>query len=555
VAIDARFLPANSRIDGDVCIVGAGAAGLAIAHELRHQGLEVILLESGSTNLEAPIQNLYKGEILDPNHGALDEQRQRQLGGTTNVWGGRCAPFDAIDFTVRDYVPYSGWPITKAELDPYYARAHTYCELGSYQYQVATALPSSQAAMIPGLDAPEVDQEQLWLFSPPTNFRTRFVDAILQASNIKLYLYANCLQIVTDPAGKGVDHLVICSLEENKSYVYAKHFVLAAGCLEVTRLLLLSNQVHVQGLGNENDLVGRFYMGHISGDVGEVHFTPRGGKVIWDYETTTEGVFCRRSLSIPEAIQKSHQLLNFRAILTHPPMADPSHGNGVLSAIYLAKTALLSRRSSRIYYSKNISTEGLVQTLPQHLKNLATDFGGVIGFSGRWLRQRILSDRKLPSAVLPSKSNTYTFHFDAEQIPNPDSRILLSEEKDALGLNRLRVDWRYTDTDINSVIKVYHLLARALENTGTGKLKFTPEDMPDLIRQELGVGSHHIGTTRMADDPKQGVVDANCKLHSLHNLYIASSSVFPTSSFANPTLTIVAIAIRLADHLKELSRS
>jgi hypothetical protein len=515
----------------------------------------VILLESGSTKLETPIQNLYKGEILDPNHGALDEQRQRQLGGTTNVWGGRCAPFDAIDFECRDYVPYSGWPITKDELDPYYARAHTYCELGSYQYRVSEALPAPQGEMIPGLISPEVSQEQLWLFSPPTNFRKKFIDAILRANNIKLYLYANCCQIVTDEAGKGVDHLVISSLENNVSSVYAKQFVLAAGCLEVTRLLLLSNQVYTQGLGNENDLVGRFYMGHISGDVGEVHFTPQGGEVVWDYEKTVEGVFCRRSLAIPEVVQKSHQLLNFRAILTHPPMADPSHGNGVLSAIYLAKTALLSRNSSRIYYSKKISTEGLVQTLPQHLKNLAIDFGGVVAFSGRWLRQRVLSDRKLPSAILQSKSNTYTFHFDAEQSPSPESRVLLGEEKDAFGLNRLRVDWRYTDADINSVIKVYELLAQALEKTGTGKLKFTPAAMPDLIRQEMGVGSHHIGTTRMADTPSQGVVDANCKLHSLHNLYIASSSVFPTSSFANPTLTIVAISIRLADHLKELSRS
>jgi GMC oxidoreductase/FAD binding domain len=555
VTIDARSLPAGSKIYGDVCIVGAGAAGIAIAHELCNQGLKVILLESGSTKLEASIQNLYKGEILDPNHGILDEQRQRQLGGTTNVWGGRCAPFDAIDFVPRDYVTHSGWPITKADLDPYYARAHTYCELGSYQYQVAVALPFSQAEMIPELISPEVSQEQLWLFSPPTNFRRRFIDAILRAHNIELYLYANCLQIVTDAEGKGVDHLVISSLGNNMSYVYAKQFVLAAGCLEVTRLLLLSNQVHAQGLGNENDLVGRFYMGHITGDVGEVHFTSQKRNVIWDYEKTIEGVFCRRSLSIPAAVQKNHQLMNFRAILTHPPIADPSHSNGVLSAIYLAKVALLSRSSSRIYYSKRISTEGIIQTLPQHLKNVLMDWDDVLQFVERWLRQRVLSERKLPSAVLQSKSDTYFFHFDAEQSPNPNSRVMLGDEKDAFGLNRLRVDWRYTDADIDSVVRTYELLAQALEKTGTGKLDFTPEAMPDLIRKDMGVGSHHIGTTRMADNPSQGVVDANCKLHSLHNLYIASSSVFPTSSFANPTLTIVAIAIRLADHLKELSRA
>lgn len=550
--IDARKLPSGTTINGEICIVGGGAAGIALAKELSDRFSDIILLESGGMNLEADTQDLYKGEILDPNHGSLEEQRQRQLGGTTNVWGGRCAPFDALDFEPRPYVPDSGWPISKQDLDHYYQQAHDYCELGSYTYEVKEALGVDASEMIPGWDAQEISTDQLWLFSTPTNFKTKYGQLLKKSPQVKTYLHANCLKIITNNEGNTIDYLQCASLEKNNFTVRTQTYILAMGCLEVTRLLLLSNDIHQRGIGNQNDLVGRFYMGHISGDVGTVTFTPKQGKVIWDYEKTQDGVYARRAIALNSETQQQHQLMNLRAILTYPEMSDPDHGNGILSAMYLVKSLLLLKQTSRIYYSKNLDTSGLNKTLWSHLQNILGDLDNLGAFAYKWITQRLFSPRQLPSVVLGSKSNTYTLHFDAEQSPNYNSRVMLGNDRDTFDLNRLKVDWRYTDRDIQSVIQSYKLIASTLEITGAGKLEFDPAQMPNLIRQNLGVGSHHIGTTRMADSPRQGVVDRDCKVHGINNLYIASSSVFPTSSYANPTLTIVAIALRLAAHLKQL---
>jgi len=162
-----------------------------------------------------------------------------------------------------------------------------------------------------------------------------------------------------------------------------------------------------------------------------------------------------------------------------------------------------------------------------------------------------LSKRKLPSVVLENKSNIYTLHFDAEQSPNRDSRVMLGTEKDIFGLNRLKVDWRFTDADVKSACKSFQLIAKELQLSGAGKMEIDLESLARKIK-DTGVGSHHIGTTRMSSDPSQGVVDEDCRVHGIDNLYIASSSVFPTSSYANPTLTILALALRLADHIKQL---
>ena len=553
--IDARKLPGGTTIKGDICIVGGGAAGIALAKELSDHFDDIILLESGGMNLETETQDLYKGEILDPNHGALEEQRQRQLGGTTNVWGGRCATFDTLDFEHRPYVPYSGWPISKQDLDPYYQRAHDYCELGAYTYDVREALGADTPEMIPGWNSEAISTDKLWLFSPPTNFKTKYGKFLKQSPPVTTYLHANCLKIITNSEGNTIDYLECASLEKNNFIVRAQTYILATGCLELTRLLLLSNDTHKQGIGNQNDLVGRFYMGHISGDVGKVTFKPSNGKVIWDYETTKYGVYARRAIALTPQTQRKYQLMNLRAILHYPEMSDPTHGNGILSAMYLVKSLLLLRQTSRIYYSKNLDTSGLKTTLMSHLQNIFQDLDQLGGFSCKWLNQRLLSKRQLPSVVLGSQSNIYTLHFDAEQSPNYDSQVRLGNDRDVFGLNRLKVDWRYTDQDIQNVINSYQIIAQTLTTTGAGKLEFSLEQMPDLIKQNLGVGSHHIGTTRMADNPTKGVVDRDCKVHGIGNLYIASSSVFPTSSYANPTLTIVAIALRLAAHLKQQSLS
>jgi choline dehydrogenase-like flavoprotein len=546
---DSRQLLPDETIRCDVCIVGGGAAGIALAHELRHSGLSVAVLESGGTKFENETHDLSKGEVVDPeSHGPLEEYRRRRLGGATTAWGGRCVPFDAVDFMPRSFVPHSGWPITRRDLDPYYARAHVYCDLGAYTYDVREALPAParDRPMIPGFSSEEVSADQLYLFSPPTNFGKKFTDELRGAASVTVFLYSNALKLVTNAEGTAVVRIEAASSPDRRHTVIAKRYVLAGGGLEVTRLMLASDDVHSRGIGNQHDLLGRFYMCHV---IHHVNVEIASADVIWDYEKTAGGAYCQRTLAIREEAQARHEVLNHRARFEHPDISDPSHGSGVLSATYVAKTILTSLSQNRFLsdqvntLSKGTQDKAFVRPV-DHVKNLMLDAGGVFRFSRRWLNERVLSERKLPSVVLQSEANTYTLRIDAEQAPNPSSRLTLGADRDGLGMRRLRVDWRHTGLDVQSLRRTGEVLGEALVRSRAGRVLSSPDLAPKAT------GGHHIGTTKMADDPRQGVVDANCQVHGVENLYIASSSVFPTSSYANPTLTIIAMTLRLADYLK-----
>lgn len=552
---DARNIPAQTRLDCDIVIVGGGAAGITLAREFLGSRLDVILLEGGGWRPEGATQDLYKGEVVNPaQHGPLDKYRQRVIGGTSTLWGGCCAPFDETDFSVRSHVPHSGWPITRPELDPYYARAHAYLQAGHYSYDAADSLPGAAAPMIPGLASEDITQHRLWRFSLPADFARLFMAELKNSRNVRVGLHANCTGITLTPPGGHVTELQVASLRGNGFAVHARYVVLAMGGLETTRLLLASRDVCPNGIGNDHDLLGRFYASHITGQLGEATFTPRGGPIVWDYERSHEGVYCRRIIGISAATQRREQLQNFCCNLTHPPIADPSHGNAILSAAYLVKRFMIDRIPPE--YSKDMAGHMTPyrQVVP-HLLNLVRGAPALPPFSARWLRQRVLARRKLPSLALPNRGNVYSLHFDAEQAPNPASRVTLSAERDALGMNRLRVDWRHTSADVDSVARSFQIVKRALLASGVATFRVDEADFGERITQQLGVGSHHIGTTRMADHPSRGVVDAQCRVHGVDNLFVASSATFATSSFANPTLTIVALAIRVADRLKVLSRA
>jgi choline dehydrogenase-like flavoprotein len=546
--VDCLHLPDRGEIQGEYCIIGAGAAGITVANELLRSGADVMLLESGGRKTRRATQELNKGEVIDTDrHGALHQYRHRRFGGTTDVWGGRCAPFDPIDFEPRPYVAWSGWPIGRGDLDPYYAIAHEYCELGEYTYVAREALAAEVAGNLPGLAGSPVLSEFIWRFSLPTDFGKTFWKRFSEARNLRVYLNATALQLRTRPNGDGVDRLDVGSPGGKRFAVRARHFIVATGGIEAARLLLVSRDAGAQGLGNSRDLVGRFYISHITGDLGHVAFSLDAAALMAHYARTRDNVYCRRALSISERKQREAELLNFRAILSHPCPANPTHGSGVLSAMYLVKRFLADRIPPE--YSRALSGLSPIHQYSAHFRNVLKDWRGVADFAALWGRKRVLSRRKLPSVVHKSKSNVYTLHFDAEQAPNPNSRVMLSDAIDEFGFNRLKVDWRCTDQDIDSVVKCAAIIAAALRNSGAGKCLFDPERLGSTIAQNTGVGSHYIGTTRMAGTPAAGVVDSNCKVFGLENLYIASSSVFPTSSFANPTLTIIALAIRLANHL------
>jgi choline dehydrogenase-like flavoprotein len=521
---------------------------MTVAHEFLNRGLKVLVLEAGGKGLEKKTQDLYKGEVTDKRHGDLDRYRHRRLGGTTTVWGGRCAPFDDVDFERRSHVAYSGWPIGRKELDPYYERAHEYLHLGAYSYDAREALPDAPPELIPGFPSAQVQSDRLWRFSLPTDFGKEYLQPLQASRNVTVCLHANALRLVTLREGGAVDYLLAGSLDGGMFRVRAKSFVLAMGGLETTRLLLVSNDVHAGGIGNQRDLLGRFYISHMTGDLGEATFTPKGGPVIWNYEQSPEGIYCKRALAIREQQQRMEGLLNFRAILSHPGAADPAHGNGVISAMYLVKRFLMHRIPPE--YSKTLASGAALERVAAHCGNLVLDLPRVLSFSAMWTRKRLLSRRKFPSLAFASKSNTYTLHYDGEQSPNPESRVTLTRQKDEFGVPRLRVDWRCQSSDVESVIRSAQLIQASLEASGVGKFRFDPEERRPAV-EDNGVGSHHMGTTRMASSPGWGVVDENCRVFGVDNLYVASSSTFPTSGCANPTLTIVALAVRIADRLKQ----
>lgn len=549
---DARALPTGTKLDCNIVIVGAGAGGMSVAHELLNTSLDVVLLESGGLGYETDTQRLCQGKVLDLNHHApLDAYRQRRYGGTTTVWGGRCAPHDPIDFEERGHVPFSGWPMSLGDLDAYYERAHVYCDLGRYNYQAAEMLPCGHEPLIPGLQSRDVAQDWIWQFSLPSNFAKLSPAAFKTSPRMRVYLHANCLGVQMNKEGNHVAGLRVASLRHNEFTVRAKYYVLAAGGLEVPRILLSSRDVCPAGVGNDRDLVGRFYCGHVTGDLCMAKFTPKGGPIIWDYELSHDGIYCRRALRIREETQRREQLLNFRCYISHPSMADPAHGSAILSAGYLVKRFLIQKIPPE--YDKALA--GRMTPYKQagpHLRNLLMGAPSLVPFSFKWLRKRILPRRKLPAICLHNKDNIYNLHFDSEQCPNPESRVCLSEEKDALGMNRLCVDWRMTNLDIESVLRCFRILDRDFRNSGVGTMLAQEAAIAEELPHRVGVGSHHYGTTRMAGDPSRGVVDANCRVYGTDNLFIATSSTFPTSSFANPVLSIVALSLRLADHLKQL---
>jgi len=545
---DALAIPPGTVLECDIVIIGSGAAGITCACELIGCGKKVILLEGGGLTLERETQTLSKGKVLEPeNHGPLEQYRKRMWGGTTSAWGGRCAPFDAIDFEKRAYVPNSGWPIGLQDMEPYYRRAHHYAYAGDYDYQSASSLEDGANPTIPGLRDDVWMQDQIWRFSLPADYGKEFHQQIRDAANVRVILHANALKLNTDSGGRRIESVLAASLRDNRFTVQAETVIVAAGGLESTRLLMLSDDVHRNGIGNQYDQLGRYYISHISGDLGEVRFKPRSRPVIWQYQRAKDGVYVKRNLRIRAEVQRREGLLNFRCLLTHPPFANASHGNSVLSAVYLVKRFFRGQIPPE--YSKELAAAGY-HHVPEHLRNILFGLPGLIRFGAHWFFRRTMARRKYPSVSLGSRSNTHTIHFDAEQTPNPESRVMLSEDVDRFGMRQLLADWKCLDRDVESIERCHQLLREEIEGSGVGDLTLAREDVAAVVRRGFAVGSHHIGTTRMAEDPRCGVVDANCEVHGVRGLFIAAPSVFPTAGYANPVLTITAMAVRIADHVK-----
>jgi choline dehydrogenase-like flavoprotein len=524
--------------DVDVCIIGGGPAGLSLASALTARGRKIVVLEGGGRRKTSAGQALLEGNLIGGDvHAEPHRFRVRALGGASQIWGGRCLPYDPVDFSDRPWVPETGWPIAYAALLPYYVLAQEAAEAGAFDYR-------PPGPLVQGLDS-ELVATSIERFSRPTDFGRRYGPAFRAAANTHVILQANVTAIRLEPSGRSVSHVEIARRDGSRARIKAAWYVLAGGGLETVRLLLASNDVNPNGIGNDHGWLGCGYMCHIATTIGTISLNGPSDAVAFDYEQDEDGVYIRRRLSLTAQAQRDRRILNLTFRLHLPDPADPAHNDPILSAMYLTKRLLRYEYSYKMRERRITAGAHL-----QHVGNMVRRPLYLGRFACNWIQRRHLDARKLPSLVLHSPANRYALEFHAEQAPNRSSRLALSAEKDALGVPRLQIEWRVADIDIETVRQSYRLLATELIRTGTGGLAFDEDRIEDEIRHAGAFGGHHIGAARMAANPANGVVDANCRVHGVANLFVASAAVMPTSGQANPTLTVLALAFRLADHLR-----
>ena len=509
--IDASDLTDGQTVTADICVIGAGPAGISLANEFLGTSASVCVLESGGLQVEADTQALAGGTSGGQRYVPLQTTRLRMFGGTSGHWGGWCRPLDRIDFRERPWIPHSGWPLTRDVLDEYYARAQGLFDVGPNRYRLSDWFDVEERCF--GSQSPDLSASVIQV--SPTRFGEKYRDAFSAAENLTVILHANVLAIDTDPGAGHVSGLQVAHVSGRRFSVVADRYVVAAGGLENPRLLLLSDHVQPEGLGNGNDNVGRYFMNHT--------FVP-SGSVIRTRPVENDSLFTEHTdatrfgqptrlqayLTLSERLQEREEIANVSFNLAGSDFSSALFGFGGRSGFLDTASAIVGNLDEVIRGSVNRAYSKLD-----------------------------------PGAHQP----VYSIINITEQTPNPDSRVTLSDELDGLGQRRLHLDWRLKDIDLRSMARGQTLLGAELARYGMGRVMNDVNLWDGWPNDYIG-DWHHMGTTRMSVDPADGVVDLNCRVHGIDNLYVAGSSVFPTGGYSNPTLTIVALALRLADHFK-----
>ena len=519
MVIDGRTLPPDQHLDTDVCIIGAGPAGIAIARELSGTPFRVCLLESGGLQPDAATQALYRGRLIGHQYFRLDDCRVRRFGGGTNRWGGWTRAMDPIDFEARSWVPDSGWPIPYQEVARFSDRARALLNIPSPADAMRDATGRGGRHVLPL--PPDRIETGLLQFSPILDFSAAYKEALFAAANVQTILYANVTAITTTPGGAAVERLTVRTLAGNAFTVGARVVVLATGAIENARLLLQAQ------LGNDHDLVGRFFMEHLHVRCGVLLSNPGVDCSFYD-EKARRGREPMAWFVLPPQVVRDRQLLAWSASLQQVRDApvtwlEAAQSPAFASALAMAQAVVRGRGSVR---------------WGQHLGRSLGGVGDVL---------RAIGAR---ASIAPRSGRLFEVFVRSEQAPNRESRVTLNGERDRLGTPRVDLDWRITERDRANVRAGAALLAEACASAGVGRVFVPPygEDVPAF--EAVNGGWHQMGTTRMASDAKTGVVDEHCRVHGVANLFVAGSSVFPSCGFANPTFTILQLAIRLADHLR-----
>jgi len=527
----------------DVAVVGAGPVGLAFAMESARLGRRVLLVDAGdahSAKHDIDPASVGRTNIVDPaRHAPLTQTTRRGIGGTSWLWGGRCVPYEPIDFEERAYVPDSGWPIGIDDVRPWQAAAAEHLDCGTDTFR--SPLPDWD-----GLGEFEMSNLERWARRPKLAPRL----GARVTSHPLVTVLEDCplvdLELATDGsvAGLVVEH----AGEEVR--LGADHYVLAMGGLEITRFLLGVQARRPDSFGGVDGPLGRYYMGHLTGAVAEIVFDDPARAGDLDFEFDDHDTYIRRRFTLHEPAQRRHELLNTSFYLDNPPFYEHSHRNATLSAVFLGLTIPpVGRR---------ILAEGIrlrhigprPYRIGAHIGNILRRPWRAAGDVLDILRRRYLSPVRKPGFILRNEGGRYALHFHAEQVPDPDSRVTMAVDAD--GRPELRVDYRYREQDVDSLLRCHELLDEQLRAAGIGRLEYPSTDADDVrasVWEQATDGFHSIGTTRMSSDPADGVVDGDCLVHGMRNLHIASSSVFRTAGEANPTFLAATLAVRLAHHL------
>ncbi len=501
----------------DVAIAGAGAAGIPLALELKGQGLRVVLLEAGDTYPTDASQALYEGESLGLPVD-LDAIRLRCLGGTTNHWGGLSHPLGAEVIVDRPYFA-PGWPIEPADLQAAMPRALRYCEIDLNPGEAWDAPLAGRGAETFAGTRLEPD---VWRLSPPTAFGTRWGDDLDAAPDVSLVLHAALTEIELSPDLGRVAALHVRGADGAAATIHPRVAVLAMNGIENPRLLLASNRQAPQGVGNAHDVVGRYFMGHplyepLALELAAGHALPR-------FFGTFDLDDGRRMIGMVRLKPEVQADLEVGSI---DGAFNPGGQFGTPGVKALRR--MLHR----------LQAWHLPDDIGRELAIVAGDLGGI----ARETMERLGFARSLDRFVLSVL---------VEQWPNPKSRVTLSDATDALGLPVVRLDWRLHERDEATVRAFARVVAEEVGRTGLGRAKLEPWVFDETAPFPRHANSVHLmGTTRMGTDPALSVVDPDCRVHGVDNLYVAGSSVFPTGGSVHPTLNLVALAVRLGDHLRE----
>lgn len=521
--IDANSISPTQNFNFDICIIGSGAAGITIANEFDNTDYQVCILEAGGLQRDKKQeQDLYDMDIVGHPIDLEWSPRVRCYGGSTNAWFGRIAAHCDTDFATRPWVPNSGWPISKQEVSQYYSRAADVLKIPHIEKIDISHWhndPTYQTFADKDLDMGMFLWAD-WMYMGP-----KYLNKLQQSPNIQLFLNANVQSLEVFDSGDCVEQVKVRNYNDQTFNINASLFVLACGGNENPRMLLLSNSKFETGLGNEHDVVGRYLIDHPRGEgLGLIHLNPDpasfnkvarlGQKSKTDYGDV------QMHIKFSAALQEKHQLLNH---CVHAHVVRQGHN----LPSYLALKELVAAVKSKRLSSKMLT----------HLKTVITDLPALY---------RTVS--KIANDTSPVECLVLIDQM--EQVPDPESRITLSPtKKDIFGQPIICVDWKISHETYKSQRHMHKLIADKLDTLGIGKLESHVLDTPNFYPSYLDM-KHPSGTTRMSHDPKKGVVNADCQVHGIDNLFIAGSSVFPTNGHANPTFTIVSLAIRLSDHMK-----